>query len=354
MCMTKSIIAGMLLLTAYACGGSAVFAADGTNNVTVKDGVIHCFSDGVQDGIVAHCQIEGKQLWVDAIRRGGKTRQIRVTSYVGQAGSQTPVKLFWPEVADGTISWNMPVKREGDIVSLMLHWNGVLIGDLMDVNEGGAKVDELRKKLGVASGADSKLPVLYSSGDSISLGYWPYLEAALNADVNVYYQQELAKDIPEIKLSNNGHAHLAYGVLETAYKNDRFKPKYLLMNCGLHMIATHQNKIAEYGQWIEKLDDLAKKHDAQLIWVMTTPYEQSFRPTQNLVILKFNETAKAICEKRSIPLVDLHACTINAVKDLGDKKIYVDGVHFQDEVKKRQAAFIAARVREIIKGKELK
>ena len=345
----RTTIATVIISLLAIFSGINACAESATNHITTVDGVIHCFPNGEKDGIIAHYQVDGKKIWVDAIRHGGKTRQVRITSYVGQQGTKTPVKLFWPEIADGTITWNMPVQRQGDTVSLMLPWNGVLIGDLMDVNEGITATDKLRKQLGVASGADSKLPVLYSSGDSISMGYWPYLDADLGAEVNVYYQQELAKDIPQVNLRNNGHASLAYGVLETAFKNDRFKPAYCLMNCGLHMIATHQNKVTEYGEWIGKLDDLAKQHNARLIWVLTTPYAQSFRPQQNLVIIKFNQQAIAIAAKRGIPVVDLHACTLAAVKDLGEKNVYVDGVHFTDEVKKRQAAFIAARVREIIK-----
>ena len=346
--MNRTLIIGFMLGSVFMERVLAADATAQTNHVTIEEGVVHCFADGVKDGVIAHHQLDGQKLWVDAIRRGGKTRQVRVTSYVGQAGTLTPVKLFCPESGDATITWNMPVKREGDIVSLMLGWNGVLIGDLMDVNEGGDATAAIRKKLGVGSGADGNLPVLYSSGDSISLCYWPYLEAELNNVANVYYQQEVAKDIPAIHLQNNGHARLAYGVLETAYKDDRFKPKYILMNFGLHMIATHGGKVAEYGQWIERMDDLAKQHNAQLLWVTTTPYEQAFRPAQNLVILKFNATAQAIAAKRGIPVVDLHACTLAAVKELGDKKVYEDGVHFTDEVRKRQAAFIATRVREII------
>ena len=117
------------------------------------------------------------------------------------------------------------------------------------------------------SGSDVDGPVLYSSGDSISLGYWPYLEAELVNQVDVYYQRELAKDVPEVKIRNNGHARLAYGVLETAYKNKRFQPDFLLVNFGLHMIRTHRNNMAEYGKWIKRFDELAKQHHAQLIWV---------------------------------------------------------------------------------------
>jgi lysophospholipase L1-like esterase len=121
------------------------------------------------------------------------------------------------------------------------------------------------------------------------------------------------------------------------------------MNFGLHMLASYGGKIPEYGQWIEKMDDLAKQHDAQLIWVMTTPYEETYRPGPNKTILKFNETAQTVAAKRNIPTVDLHACVLAAVKELGPKKVYTDGTHYTDEAKQRQAAFIAARIREIMK-----
>ena len=325
-------------------------AATADSGVTVKDGVIHCFTEGIRDGVITHARVEGRAVWVDAIKRDGKIRQLRVTST--ERGGKTPINLYCPEPADGSFSWNMKVKREGDVVSATLPWNAMLIGDFMDVNEGGDDAEAVRKKLGVAPGADSKLPVLYSSGDSISRGYWPYLEAELNTDANVYYQIEVAKDIPEfkIKLTNNGHAHLAYACLQTAYENPRFKPKYILMNFGLHMLAGYGGKPAEYGKWIEKMDDLAKEHDARLIWVMTTPYEETFRPGPNKTILKFNQTAKAVAAKRKIPTVDLHACVLAAVKELGPKKVYTDGTHYTDAAKQHQAAFIAARIREIMKN----
>ena len=349
--LTAMVGIALLAGVATAADSTPAPAATAGNSITVKDGVIHCFPEGVKDGVITHAQVEGKAIWVDAVKRAGKIRQLRVTSTAGGRGGKTPVKVYCPEPADGSFSWNMKVKRDGDVVSATLPWNAILIGDFMDVNEGGDEADAVRKKLGVPSGADSKLPLLYSSGDSISRGYWPYLEAELNADVNVYYQIEVAKDIPEfkVKLTNNGHAHLAYACLQIAAKDPRFKPKYILMNFGLHMLAGYGGKPAEYGKWIEKMDDLAKEHEAQLIWVMTTPYEESFRPGPNKAILKFNEAAKAVAAKRKIPTVDLHACVLAAVKELGPKKVYTDGTHYTDEAKQRQAAFIADRIREIIK-----
>jgi hypothetical protein len=87
-----------------------------------------------------------------------------------------------------------------------------------------------------------------------------------------------------------------------------------------------------------------------LIWVTTTPYQQSFRPAQNLTIIQFNDIVKKAAALHDVPVIDLHACTLNAVKALGDERVYVDGVHFHDDVKKRQAAYIARHVRKLLMG----
>jgi lysophospholipase L1-like esterase len=328
---------------------SSAYAADtpASSDVTIKDGVIHIFSEKPKSGIIVRQQIEGRKLWVSAVRSNDQTRQLRIITRVGGRRSRTPVKFRYP-FGDASATWNMEVKREGDIVSLLLPWNGTLIGDIMDVNEGADSAAAARKKLGLTE-PDSKLPVMYSSGDSISLWYWPYLEAELHDKVNVYYQRELAKDVPSVNLRNNGHAHLAYGVLQTAYKNENFKPDYLLVNFGLHMTTTHKNKMAAYEEWVEKFVAFAKDKNTKLILVNTTPYKQSFRPSQNLTIIKFNDIVKKVAQRRNVPVIDLHACTLEAVKELGDAKVYTDGVHFHDEVRKRQAAYIAKRVRAIVK-----
>ncbi len=188
-----------------------VYAAEltATTNITFKDEILHVFPDNPESGVIAREQMGDQDLWVGAVRCNGKTRQIRITSYVGGRGTRkhTLVKFRYP-FGDASATWNMDVKREGDIISVVIPWNGTLIGDIMDVNEGEDSTADARKKLGLTE-PDSELLVMYSSGDSISMGYWPYLEAELHNKVNVYYQRELAKDIPKIGLRNNGHAHLA-------------------------------------------------------------------------------------------------------------------------------------------------
>ncbi len=339
----QTILLGLILTT-------VVYAADEPSkpSVAVKDGIIQVFADNVENGVIGREQIGDKPLWVAGVRKNGKTRQVRITSRIGGRGAgKQLVRLRYP-FGDASATWNMDVKREGDIVSVMIPWNGYLIGDIMDVNEGADKTASARQKLGLTA-PDSKLPVMYSSGDSISTGYWPYLEAQLHGKVNLYYQCELAKDIPDIGLRNNGHAHLAYGVLQKAYKNQDFKPEYWLVNFGLHMINTHKDNLPAYGEWVEKFIAYAEQNKVNLIFVNTTPYRQSFRPKQNRTVLAFNELMKVAAEEHDIPVVDLHACTLAAIEEFGDNEVHTaDGVHFTEDMKKRQAAFIAKRVREIV------
>ena len=320
-----------------------------SKNVRVLDDVIEFFPKNPKEGIIARQQIPGKEIWIGAVRQNNKTRQIRITSYHGARGSKTLIKFVYPFGANSA-TWNMDVNRQGNIVTVDLPWNGSLIGELMDVNEGADSAESIRKKLGTTGKASKNLPVLYSSGDSISMGCWPYLEGQLWKELNFYYQRELWKDIPAARSPNNGHAHLAYKCLQKAYESKKFKPDYIMANFGLHMIATHHNKTEEYGKWVQKFIDLARDKDADFIWVTTTLYA-SFRAKQNVTIKQFNAIASKIAAENKIPVIDLHACVEKLVKQLGEEKVYTDGVHFIEEIKQKQAKFIAKRIREIIKDK---
>ena len=321
-----------------------------SSHVKVKKGVIHFFSKKPKNAVIARKQIGKKKLWVMGTRSKGKTRQIRIANKEGKRGVYTAVKFYYP-FGKASATWSMKVTREGNIVSVILPWNGTLIGDIMDVNEGKSSSERARKKLGLTE-PDSKLPVIYSSGDSISLGYWPYLEAELNNKLNVYYQLELSKDLPSVNLQNNGHAHLAYGVLQKAYENKNFKPDYWLVNFGLHMINTHGNNVPGYGKWVEKFIAYAKKKKVKLIFINTTPYEQSFSPKRNLTVIKFNKEMKTLTRKHKIPVIDMYACMLKTIKKHGAKEVYTDGTHFTDKAKKIQAAYIAKRVKKILKRKK--
>ncbi|MFT7160656.1 MAG: hypothetical protein ACI9GZ_001832, partial [Bacteroidia bacterium] len=179
-----------------------------------------------------------------------------------------------------------------------------------------------------------------------SLGYWPYLEGELWRDVNVYYQRELWKDIPETRSPNNGHADNAYTSLERAYKNENFQPDYILINFGLHMINGFQDNLEGYGDWVQKFIDLAKVHNAKLIWVTTTPYAL-YRDDKNVTVQKFNETAIRVVNENNMYVADLYTCIIDLVKERNEWNVYEDGVHFREEIKVKQGEFLAQYILKI-------
>jgi len=314
---------------------------------TVSDSVIEFFPLQPENARIVHEQVGEKPVWIDAFRESGKTRQIRIQA-LPKDRSVTVIQFKYP-FGDDSATWNLPAVRKGNLVTATMKWNQVLIGDLMDVNEGNDDAVEARKKLGAETG-DAALSMIYSSGDSISLVYWPYLEASLAGTANVYYQQELGKDLLDITIRNNGHANLAYGILEKAYGHAEFKPKYLLVNFGLHMIAGHKNRVQECGQWIEKFDDLARKKGALLVWVNTTPYQESFRPTENKTIAAFNRIAAEIALKRGIPVIDIHALVKRAVAGNSGVDVFTDGVHFSTGTKQEMGRFLAEEIKSVMKA----
>ena len=315
-------------------------------SVNPMDGVIHFFPENPKEAKLTRFQFPGKQVWMDALRIDNKTQQIRITALPASREVKTLLKFKYP-FGDASATWNMEVNREGDIVSVVIPWNSMLIGERLDVNEGAVESEALRKKLGVTGDALNGLPLLYSSGNSISLGYWPYLEGALWQYVNVYYQRELWKDMPDTRSPNNGLAHNAYTSLEKAYKNENFKPDYILINFGLHMIDGHQNNLEGYGEWVRKFVDKAKVHNAKLIWVTTTPYAL-YREAKNETVRKFNEIATEIVQENNMYVVDLYTFITELIKERNEWNVYEDGVHFKEEIKAKQGNFLAQHILEII------
>ena len=327
---------------------SSVWSQDANKLVLINpaDGVVQFFPENQNEAKLSRFQYPGKQVWMDALRVGGKTEQIRIAAFPTSRKDTTLVKFRYP-FGDASVTWNMEVKRDGDIVSALIPWNAILIGERMDPNEGGYEYKSLRKKLGVTGEALKDLPLLYSSGNSISKGYWPYLEAELWRDVNVYYQIELWKDMPETSSPNNGHAHNAFASLEKAYKNENFRPDYILINFGLHMINGYQNNLGGYGDWVQKFIDMAKGHNAKLIWVTTTPYAL-YRDDKNIIVRKFNEIASKIVKENNMFVADLYTCMVDLIKERNEWNVYEDGVHFKEEIKAKQGEYLAQFLLKVI------
>lgn len=311
--------------------------------LTRQDGVFRLFENAPADASVV--QGGSHEVQINAVKRAGRVMQIRVYALPADKKPVT-VKIADP-FAGASVNWTMPVTREGDVFVARIPWNGMLIGDRMDVNEGAEGALRLHEKM-KSQTAGSHLPVVYNSGDSISLGNWPYLEADIADAADLYSQYELSNDDRSVKLTNNGRAELAYGVLETAYRRDSFRPKVILVNFGLHMISGYKKNIPGYAAWIVRFDELAKKHGARFVWINTTPYDPAYPAGDNKTVSAFNAAALRVAEERGIPLIDLHGFVSDLVKKRTAAGVYTDGVHYKPEVCREMGAFIAEKLRPLV------
>ena len=90
--------------------------------------------------------------------------------------------------------------------------------------------------------------------------------------------------------------------------------------------------------------------NAKLIWINTTPVVDSIHNKKvpffryNDEVIKYNITADSLMKSEKIPIIDLYTFTQKFVPEG-----YMDHVHFNEKVRKKQADFIAKQVKKITK-----
>lgn len=173
-------------------------------------------------------------------------------------------------------------------------------------------------------------------GDSISMHYGPYLEKMISGKYSYDRIDTNAGD------SNNVLEYL----LNEYNKGTIFD--ILLLNCGTHDIRVHRdtqkNQVDEYKytENLNKICSTALKMSQKVIWIATAPVIDEIHNSRdegclryNKDILHYNSIAKKIMEQNQIPYIDFYEFT----KSLGEN-IYYDHVHFKDEVRELQGAFL--------------
>jgi lysophospholipase L1-like esterase len=218
-------------------------------------------------------------------------------------------------------------------------------------------------------------PGLFILGDSISIDYGPFLErmlagrfscdrkgSELLADESPgqkperqHILQRLATLDRQSPALNGGdsNAVLAYLQAMSAYQlPDR---PFLLFNCGLHDLRldsqtrAYQVEPEDYSRNLEEIIRLASTVGRRVIWVRTTPVadtrHQRMNPgfqRFNADVIAYNDIADAQMNKAGIPSIDLYNFTLglcNTPEGLED--LYIDHVHFTEEIRRLQAAYIA-------------
>lgn len=204
-------------------------------------------------------------------------------------------------------------------------------------------------------------PKVFIVGDSISMHYGSYLDEFLKGFA-MYDRKggngEGLKDLDHPAGANGGDSEMVVSYLDSLSKNKNFKTDYLVVNCGLHDIKTNPEtgeiNISElqYENNLKKIITLSKKMKSKLVWIQSTPVVDSIHNKQmggfhrySKDIEKYNEIAERVMQKNNIPLIDLYEFTLKYIPEA-----YHDHVHFKEEIRKKQADFIAGNLVQIIKN----
>lgn len=196
------------------------------------------------------------------------------------------------------------------------------------------------------------LPSVFVIGDSISIQYGPYLEQYLQGFLEYDRKRDDGQSSANMDNpagANGGDSGMVLDYVKIKLADPAFQPNILLLNCGLHDIKTpvgtsqKQVSLETYKSNLVEIFDLLTARGIKLVWVRTTPVDDEQHNSRQGSFHRFaadlyayNEAADAIFSSREVPIIDLYQFT----KNLGDD-IFIDHVHYGEEVRAKQAAFIA-------------
>ena len=201
--------------------------------------------------------------------------------------------------------------------------------------------------------SSQQLPKLFLVGDSISIYYTPYLQADT---ANLVQFSRKTSPTPESiaqQLSDpnvqGGDSRMVLKYLRGRYEDISFHPDVVVINCGLHDIKRIPKTdaiavdVPEYQDNLSAILALVRSKGGQLVWINTTPVndvrhnsisKEFYR--YNADVKRYNEAAASLFKQRHVPMINLYDFTAQ----LGDNH-YIDHVHFDEQTRMLQAAFIA-------------
>ncbi len=197
-------------------------------------------------------------------------------------------------------------------------------------------------------------PQLFVIGDSISLQYGPHLQELL-ADRFDYArktgQEEALQDLDTPTGANGGDSSMVLEYLTALHAEGSWKPDLLLLNCGLHDIKLAHDSdqlqvpLDRYRRNLGQILELLEQMAVPTVWVRTTPVDDETHNNAGREfdrhaadLADYNAAADELMSAAGVVLLDLHGFT----EQLGPpREIFEDHVHFTDNVRRKQAQFIA-------------
>lgn len=200
-------------------------------------------------------------------------------------------------------------------------------------------------------------------GDSISIHYGTYLKKMLDGLVEFDSKPGILEALKNLDMPAGSSCGDSGQVLEyLSEKNEKKELRYDLvtLNCGLHDVKTDprtgemQVPIGCYEEHLRKIFSLLKNTGAGVLWIRTTGVNDRRHNERtaefkrhNKDIVEYNATADSLVREFQFGSIDLYTFT----RQFGDAA-YCDHVHYVEEVRGLQAAFIAGHLYPLIAAKK--
>ena len=199
-------------------------------------------------------------------------------------------------------------------------------------------------------------------GDSISLHYGNHLRDYLKDVFEMKYKpgREVALErIDEAIGGNGGDSSKVLKYIDELNSSKELDFNVFIFNCGLHDIKravpeeNYQVDIETYKKNIDKIYSIMKSRGIECIFITTTPVLERAHNVDiipagikryNKDVKAYNEAALSVVNKYGGKIIDLYSLTSNLTGE-----VYLDYAHFNYEVRKVQAAFIAGNIMSLCK-----
>jgi hypothetical protein len=196
------------------------------------------------------------------------------------------------------------------------------------------------------------LPQVLIIGDSISIGYTPFVKKELQGKANVVRHKGnaqhtgtgLAKLDSWLGKTPWDVIHFNWGLWDLCYRHPDSKAQGKRDKAN----GTITTPLAEYEKNLDELAGRLKQTGAKLIWAHTTfvPEGEVGRIVGDDV--KYNEAAARVMKKHGIPINDLHTLTAGFPPDLFTKP---GDVHYTKEGSQKLGAQVAEAILTQLKKK---
>ena len=211
-----------------------------------------------------------------------------------------------------------------------------------------ASAERRARKEPATAPVDPRLPNVLIIGDSISLGYTPFVQAELRGKAHVIHAP-----------GNNAGTTLGVEKIDTWLKGPKWD--VIHFNWGLHDLKhvkadtgaasddpndPRQAEIGKYGENLRALVAKLKATGARLVFATTTPYPAGVRPCRLPEdAARYNEIAVAIARENGAAVNDLYAVALPKLAELQQPK----NVHFKPEGSKALAGEVVRAILEALK-----